>query len=427
MRKGNSKLKIIVPLLGALAAGRAGAQAIDNSFFNRTGDFMLVSQYMHELPRETKTSIESLLRGGNVTSIYAIDPIVGLNSRIKFLNSKRAKEFYSEEERQLLIGRYQKFMSEIFKEKRSSDYGKSLAKLTTAVKDGMINPKELNGIEDNVYMIVKEGRESGCNNPYSVFALVRLREENQKPCELETKKEYGKIIQPALPKVPEEKPIIDESCNLNKPLDKTPQESKLDIQKNSEENKIKDIPKVPEEKKQLVEEKKKEIYASFIAEGKANSAFDSFGGSAGIRVGNESIGLGALLDLGFGLDKLIDSYEGPLSAERTAYGTVTDTNKLSIGGSLELKIGPCIFGAGADYSNGLRTTIEQIRDKYGSVIKSNTNSTPNRQVFAKGYAGFELGPEDWKVRIIAGYHERDRLYFGAGTSIKLNQSKKEKK
>lgn len=221
-----------------------------------------------------------------------------------------------------------------------------------------------------------------------------------------------------------EKRILELSNQIPKEIPEV-----FEIRKSSQDYPL-PLPEAPEAQcsETPIKQKKERGYAlvSLIAQGNTNSAFDSFGASIGARVGNETIGLGALLDFGLGFDKLVDSYSGPLSAERTAYGTVTDTNKLSIGGSLELKIGPCIFGAGADYSNWLRTTIEQIRDKYGNVIKSNTNSTPNRQAFAKGYAGFEFGSDDLKARITTGYHERDGFYFGAGTAIKLNQPKKGK-
>jgi hypothetical protein len=91
MRKNLSKMRKVLPLVLGLTLGSAGymgAEGINDSFFNRTGDFIFVTQYMHKLDRKEKTSIDSLLRGGNITRIYAIDPVEGINSRIRFLGSE---------------------------------------------------------------------------------------------------------------------------------------------------------------------------------------------------------------------------------------------------------------------------------------------------------------------------------------------------
>lgn len=446
--------------MALIGAAKAGAQEIDDSFYNRTGDFRFVTQYMHPLPRDTRISIDSLISGPNVTSRYAIDPIVGLNNRIKFLEADKPKQVNSEEERKheeerkLLIERYQSFISEILKEKRSSNYGKSLATLTSAVKDGIINPEEFEGVEDGVYMLVKEGKANGCNNPYSVVALVRLSKDSLECYETSIKpqepRKDSKDIPLALPEAPK---TPEAQCNpevygldLTKPI---PQVGyyppnlcpKPEVRKKDYSTLYgglpgfplflpeapKEISKVLEEKK-IEDKKQKGVYLSLIAQGNANSAFDNFGGSLGLGIGNEKVRIAALVDASLGLDKLVDSYSGPLSAGRTAYGTVTDTNAFSVGLSAEAQLGPFVFGSGADYSNWIRKTVEQILDSSGDVVKSNTNSLVNSGITGKVYGGVELPLSDsWKLGVVGGYDGRNGGYFGVRNVFRLNQPRKEKK
>jgi len=185
------------------------------------------------------------------------------------------------------------------------------------------------------------------------------------------------------------------------------------------------IPKVPEEKTQTSETKKEKDYRSvyLLAQQTANGNFNSYITSIGARLNpfkNTDIGFGANLDIGFGLDNLVDSYNGQLSAGRTASGTLTDTNKLSIGGSLEAQLGPFVLGGGIDYKIWVRNVVEQILDSSGSVVKSNTNSTPDRQVFGKVYGGVEVPLGDnVKVGMIGGYNGKDGAYFGIRGCIKI--------
>jgi len=160
-----------------------------------------------------------------------------------------------------------------------------------------------------------------------------------------------------------------------------------------------------------------------LAQQTANGDFNSYITSIGARLNpfkNTDIGFGANLDLGFGLDNLVDSYAGQLSAGRTASGTITDANKLSIGGSLEAQLGPFVLGGGIDYKTWVRNVVEQILDSSGSVVKSNTNSTPDRQVFGKVYGGVEVPLGDnVKVGVIGGYNGKDGAYFGIRGGVKI--------
>jgi len=166
---------------------------------------------------------------------------------------------------------------------------------------------------------------------------------------------------------------------------------------------------------------------SLIAQGNANSAFDNFGGSLGVRVNpfkNKEIGLGAALDIGFGLDKLVDSYYDVLTSRLSTSGSITNTNQSSIGASAEMQFGPFVFGGGIDYHTWISNSIANII-KDDVVTKSNSDSTPNRQVFGKVYGGIELPiTNGWKLGAVGGYDGGNGPYFGVRNVFRLNQPKK---
>lgn len=186
-----------------------------------------------------------------------------------------------------------------------------------------------------------------------------------------------------------------------------------------------DSPQAKQEtpKPQVPKQKKDYRGVWLQAQETANMDFDSYITSIGARVNpfkNLNIGFGANLDLGFGLDKQTDSYSAPLSAGRTASGTSTDTGKFSIGGSVEAQFGPIIIGGGIDYKLWTQQVLEQILSSSGDVLKSNTNSTPNRQVFGKGYGGVEIPIGDnFKLGAVVGYNGKDGGYFGLRGTIKV--------
>ena len=400
MRNSRSKLRKVLPLVLGLTVGTAYADnAVNDSVFNTpTGDFIFVTDYMHKINRNEKTNIDELVKGGNIKRIYAMDPSEAIRSRTNFLNSKRAKQFYSQEERLNLIGRYKNFLNELSKQKISPS-AKSLEALSGAVSDGIINPEELGNVEDNIYAIVKEGIDKKAGD-YSVFYLTRLTSEK-------TSSQYEARIK-ELENVYNELAKKDEEQKENLPLPEIPKEEKKQREKKVKEG--------------------KEGYLSLIVQGTSNSVFDAYNGSLGVRVNpfkNKEIGFGALLDLGFGLDELIDSYSAPLSAGRTAYGTIEDTDKLSIGGSLETQLGPFVLGTGIDYKTWITNTVEKILDCSGDSVKSNTNAVPNRQVFGKLYGVAELPITDrWKIGTVLGYNWKDGVYAGLRTNFKLNNHKR---
>ena len=416
MKDKHSKLRKVIPLVLSLAVGGAGTaladNTVDDSVFNTpTGDFMFVTDYMHKINRNEKTNIDALLKGGNITRIYAISPTEAIQSRINFLNSKEGREFYAskgkKDQRLYLIGRLRNFLNEL-KKANIAPSQKSLEGLSVAVMDGEIEPEELKNVEDNVYAIVKEGIDKK-EGAYSVFYLTKIVSDKT-PSQYQTKireleNDYNELVKKEEETEKALKYVLSELPGRAL----TPEEQKS-------EKSIKEKPK----------ETEKKSYFSIITQGTSNEKFDSYTGTLGLRFNpNKDFGLSALLDLGFGLDKLTDSYSAPLSAGRTASGTITDTNKLSIGGSLETQLGPFVIGGGIDYKIWIKNVVEQILDCSGRVVKSNTNSIPNRQVFGKGYLGVEFQPTDgWKLGAILGCNWKDGFYFGIRNNFRLNSKKK---
>lgn len=378
---------------GLAFAGNAYAQSNDN-FYNRTGDFMLVSNYMNDLSRTKTTSMDDLLKGGNVTSIYAVDAIKGLKSRIEFLNSARGKSFYNDEERNLLIGRFNGFIAEISKEKRSSNYSKSLEQLSSAAKDGTISPNELLEVEDGTYMIVKEGTDKKVGK-YSVLALVKLK--------------GGKVYD----EINGKKIILDYVGEVTK--DKISDVIRKDITK----VKIQD-----EKEKPAIKEEAKKTLWSLTFGVNSNSQFDNFGGSFGFRAypfENKNVGLGIAGDVNFGLDKIVDSYKDELIDNLSAVGIVSETDNFSIGLSGEAQVGPILLGAGIDYDNKIIKKTAEILDG-SDVIKSNSDSTSKKEIFGKIYVGAEIPiTKAFGIGALVGYNWKDGLYFGIKNNIKLNK------
>jgi len=418
MKDKPSKLRVVVPLIAALAAGSAGAvsaqEAVNNSTFNTpTGDFMFVTDYMHEINRNETTDVNALVKGGDSRKgvkpkIYAIDPSEAIKREIAFLNSERGREFYGEkkdgrrlvgklqnfldkfykgaekdEQRLKLIGRYQNFLNEL-KRQNIVTSKKSLETLSAGLSDGILKPGELTGVEDNVYAIVKEGYDKEAGN-YTVLYLTRLTSETT-PTQYQAR--------------------IKELEDMYNQLEQKAQTPDLETPKQEASKQEKDY---------------RSVYLQ--AQQTASADLTSYITSIGARWNpfeKVDIGFGANLDIGFGLDNQTDSYTAPLSAGRTASGTITDMGKFSIGGSLEAQFGPLIVGGGIDYKLWTEKVLEQILSQSGSVVKSNTNSTPNRQVFGKVYGGVEIPfGKNVKIGMIYGYNGRDDMFFGIRGGFKI--------
>ncbi len=179
----------------------------------------------------------------------------------------------------------------------------------------------------------------------------------------------------------------------------------------------------------LIERKEKDYRGlSLLTQADSNFAFNTFGGAVGLRVApfkNKNIGLGALLDFEFGLNKLVDSYSETFDNGKTFYGEINNRDVSSVGLLAELQYGPLFIGGGANLQNWIANTTEQILDSSGNILKSNENSVPSRQVFGKIYGGAEFPVSDaWKLGATVGYDGRNGAYFGLRNTFRLNKHKK---
>jgi hypothetical protein len=417
-----SLIKTIALAVVLALAGKAYAQ--DNSFYNRTSDFMLVTNYVNSLDRNKETSMDKLLRGGNVTSIYAMDAIEGLKGKIAFLNSARGKSFYNTEQRELLIGRYNSFIADIAKEQRSPNYSFSLEKLSQAASDGKITPEELYGIEDGTYMLVKEGIDSEVGK-YSVPALVKLE---KRVCENPIVKETP-CVKPVVKETPcvkpEIKPIIKEPAkkqcddDFNKALreatgrDSANENRREELRANNYASK-----EVPAKENPSV---KTDWSLTFGAQ--SNTAFDNFGGNIGFRAypNQGNVGLGLAAEVGFGKDKQLVSYKDVLIDNLSAVGTVNSTNNFSLGASGELQLGWFLFGGGINYRSSILEKDVKILEG-NEVIKANSDSLLEKNVSGKAYAGIEVPISNkFGLDVLGGYDSKDGTFFGLKSNIKLNK------
>ena len=468
MRKNHSKLRKVLPLVLGLAVGGAGVANADT--WLRT-DSIALTNYLQTitLTPDSKKDLAKLVENQNAK---VIDPREGVKNILTYIEKVGP---YSENEKAFLIGRYQKFLRELEKEKPDESYNSSLKLLNEAVKDRVLDSQGDRLYEDNRWKIkpgkymIKYGNDKWSVPVFVdiklagrkklekeiVLPLPKVQEEKKYvPCpylskvEIKEKEEDYELPLPEVKKEECKKGIITYTeempevslqppysiCKEKKlPLPETPKAA--EIQKEKEVSKaLTPYAEVSEPEKAKVvevpkEKRERESFFSLIAQGASNIAFDAYTGSLGARYNfNKYLGLGLNLDVGFGLDKLVDSYSGPLSCGRIAVGSVTDTNKFSIGGSLEGQIGLAILGAGVDYKTWMTKTVEQIiMEGCGNVLKSNTNTTPNRQIFAKVYGGVEIPiTENWKLGAIAGYNWKDGMYAGLRTGFRLNNYKKKK-
>lgn len=364
--------------------------------FNRTvGDFVFVTDYMHRINRNEKTNINALIKGGDVKSIYVLDPSQAIKSRINFMHSPRAKEFYSEEQRFNLISRYQNFLNEL-KRQKIAPSKESLEQLSTAVMDGTINPKELKNVEDNIYAIVKEGvdRQTG---PYSVFYLTALTSEitsSQYQAKIkQLENAFNNLIEAQKPELSLEPPIPPK-----------------DIQK---EEYI--LPEPELEKKK--EEDKKAIPLSFFfdfiggpglgvtenLEGKIMSSTGMIGLNIGIGIGNH---FALAVNGGYGFPEKVGSKEITFPNRVIFEGKKDRTDFATIGISAEAHLPlsnyfDLFLGAGPNVWFYTEKSLEKMM-KNGNEIKSNSNSVSETDISGRFYLGAQGTPKDSALLLGAG-------------------------
>lgn len=174
-----------------------------------------------------------------------------------------------------------------------------------------------------------------------------------------------------------------------------------------------------------------QVPVNLIFEGNSNADFNSFGGSLGVRINpfkDKNLGLAALLDVGFGLDKQTDStsltyLDSVFNSDVTMSGVKNNSNNFSVGGSLEISYGPLVLGGGASYNSWIENTNEEI--SLGDILlKSNSVSVPNSTISGKVYGGLEIPiGKNYTIGAVGGYDSLNKFFFGLRNTIRLNPSK----
>jgi hypothetical protein len=214
-----------------------------------------------------------------------------------------------------------------------------------------------------------------------------------------------------------------DDADANGDGDVTPEELNkyYGFDKKIEEAKL--LEKKVSEKPTLPKEKINPTY-SLVTGANVNADLDKYNASIGLRVNpfrNENIGLGLNADVGFGLDKKVDSYNDVVTSKLSVAGSKTNTNNSSVGISAELQLYNLVLGAGLDYSNWITNTNAKII-KEGIVTKSNKDSIAENDFSWKGHLGLEFQPKkNWRIGATVGYHEKDGIQFGIRNNIKLNK------
>jgi hypothetical protein len=388
---------------------------------------------------------------------------------------------YTNEQIDLLISKYKGYIAEIAKEKRGPNYSKSLEKLSKAASDGVLYPFELLDIDVGTYMIIKKGLDKA-KGEYSVPILVRLGDGKA----LDRTQDFILLSNPIYnlslmqktsidalasggnvtsrkavdaiagikniitylnrQKIKNEVPTKSEVCEKPKVFydeidgkkifldyagaptkdDEISKAIKRDIHKKQYSEPQDSIVKTEEPAK---EKKEGKTLWSLIFGGSSNAKFDEFVTSAGIMAypfEDKDVGFGVVGEVGFGKKKEINSYEDSLFDNLTAAGTTEATNNYSLGASLEMGMGSVYFGLGMGYDGRIIEDKVELREG-NEVIKSNSDSSPEKERYAKAYAGWQtLKGKGFNMGIFAGYKWQgpdSKPIFGVRNNIKLGSRK----
>jgi hypothetical protein len=163
-------------------------------------------------------------------------------------------------------------------------------------------------------------------------------------------------------------------------------------------------------------------YWALTAGANTNTTFDNLEANLGARFyPAKGLGFGVAADVGFGKDKILDSYEDVLIDNLKAVGTARGTNNFSLGLSGELQLGPFLLGAGADYNSRIKEkTVELLEGD--EVIKSNSDSIFETGFSGKVYGGVEIPiSKKFGVDVIGGYKFNSGAFGGVKLNFKLKK------
>lgn len=427
--KKSSWIRTAAVGLGLAAVGMLYGQsskAPEPSLY-KTQDGILDTNYFNRLPRDTDTDVNSLLEGGNVTSLTALDPISVLKGKLNYLKKDlRPKNFYNSEEnpktytaaeeaRFRLINIYEQLLTKVSSEKRTPEYYKSLEKLakSISVSDPILTTKELEGILGGLtYVLDKQGKKSN-GQGYDVPMLVYFPEvqttqaqSNAGTGSVQIQSQPPALLTPLPPRT------------TDVPRNPAANESLITPKTGYNEKQALPLPETPIE----TPKKKSDLELSVDVLASPNMV----GGRVGLT--------GKLFDLGsgietrggigisgaYGFSETVSSSKSDPNSATGRYFVYTTTNenmiKLGLDASLSIgdKNGNLFIGGGPNvWIYGQKSSVD-LFDSSGS-IKPNSNTELGATLGLDAYLGYQV---KW-LRFLVGFDTMKKFYGETGVSIPL--------
>jgi len=153
---------------------------------------------------------------------------------------------------------------------------------------------------------------------------------------------------------------------------------------------------------------------------------DGFYGEKGLKGAGIGIGYGPLsllANYSNSKDRIVEELEVPLSNGRKGVGTVKDLGFNSLGIGLEADVNKILFlGAGINFWNYTTSIVEEIVSPNGDVLKSNTDSRPEKKTSGRFYGGLHIPvSKALDIRVMGGYDTEKGGWGGIGGRFKLGK------
>ena len=362
----------------------------------RTNDGIFATPKRIPFSRDQDIYLKQYLGDGKDATFYALDPEIILKGKINYLkeNSLEVKRHYTPEARQREIAYCESILKQVSNEKRDSGYFQSLKKLEDAVKDGIVTPKELEGIEGNVTYGLGEKSKA-----FDVPMLIYFPAEESKPIieglETPTKKVGSKQPLP-LPQIPDYSPK------------QTPETKKSNL----------------------------ELYFDILSAPGILGITNDYNGSPELlnskggpgfvsaKVGligriNDWFELGGNLNGAIGFPEDVASIQTqPSPTGRYFVGNKTNENFFRVGADMDFFFGDnFFFGLGPNVWIYGQKSLEQIFDSNNNIVASDSN-----EAMKSAFSGdFYLGIRRNEVGVIVGWDTRKGIYAGARIMIPLDK------
>ncbi len=425
--KKSSLIRTTAAIIGLAVGGLLYGQssnAQDPALY-KTADGILDTNYFNLLPRDKDTDVNSLIEGGNVTSLTVLDPIPVLKGKLNYLKKDlRPKNFYNseknavtytaaEEARFRLINIYEQLLTKVSSEKRTPEYYKSLEKLakSISVSDHVLTVKELEGILGGfTYVLDKQGKKSN-GQGYDVPMLVYFPVSEStavagtpKPLGIEGVKTLAKPKPAKQPTTLPDAPSASGDSSASQGQNQTNQSASNQSQ-TSEVNKS-----------------NLGLYFDILA------SPSMIGGRVGLT--------GKLFDLGsgvearggigvsgaYGFSEAVNSVQSqPSPTGRYFVGSVTNENLVKLGLDFNLSIGDkngnLFFGGGPNIWVYGQKTLEQLFDSNNNLVASNSNEKVEATPSVEAYLGYQIK----MLRLLVGWDSMKQFYGEAGISFPLGK------